>query len=287
MTPLSLRRIAHAAVGAVLPGTGGRWATDVFSRTRTLGARPDNVLPLGARRFAVAGNPDVRGGYLWGDDGGPTALLVHGWGSDSSSMYSLIAPLRQLGYRVAAFDAPAHGVHEGTRATMTQFTTAVGAVLDSLGGARVVVAHSLGSIAAVGAVAARPRQGVDCLVLLAPTCTLSAVLERWAEAELRLSPAIVDRIRAELHRRNGVPVGHWDVVGLGRALDCPVLALHDPDDPVVPFREAEAIAAGLPAVRLERAPGRGHMGILMSPEVKSAVSAFVAEHGTRTGETIP
>ncbi|MEU5419258.1 alpha/beta fold hydrolase [Streptomyces sp. NPDC001407] len=287
MTPPVLRRFAHAAVGAVLPGVGGRWATDVFSRTRPLGGRPDNVLPLGARRFAVRGNPDVRGGYLWGDDGGPTALLVHGWGSDSSSMYSLIAPLRQLGYRVAAFDAPAHGVHEGTQATMTQFTTAVGAVLDSLGGARVVIAHSLGSIAAVGAVAARPRRSTDCLALLAPTCTLTSVLEGWARDELRLSHAIVDRIRTELHRRNGVPVTHWDVVGLGRGLDCPILALHDPDDPVVPFREAEAIAAGLPDVRLERAPGRGHMGILMSPEVKSAVSAFVAEHGTRTGETIP
>ncbi len=286
MTPLALRRAAHAAVGAVLPGVGGRWATDVFSRTRALGGRPDNVLPLGARRFAVEGNPDVRGGYLWGDDDGPTALLVHGWGADSSSMYSLIAPLRQLGYRVAAFDAPAHGVHEGTRATMTQYTTAVGAVLDSLGGARVVLAHSLGSIAAVGAVAARPRRSVDCLALVAPTCTLTAVLEGWARDELRLSRAVVDRVYAELHRRNGVPVGHWDVVGLGRGLDCPVLALHDPDDPVVPFREAEAIAAGLPGVRLEKAPGRGHMGILMSPEAKSAVSAFVAEHGTRTGETI-
>ncbi|MGW1073750.1 alpha/beta fold hydrolase [Streptomyces sp. NPDC002537] len=287
VTPPVLRRAAHAAVGALLPGVGGRWATDVFSRTRPLGGRPDNVLPLGARGFTVDSHPDVRGGYLWGDDDAPTALLVHGWGSDSSSMYSLIAPLRQLGYRVAAFDGPAHGVHEGVRATMTQYTTAVGAALDSLGGARVVVAHSLGSIAAVGALAARPREGVDCLVLVAPTCTLTAVLEGWAKGELRLSRGTVDRVYRELHRRNGVPVSHWDVVGLGGGLDRPVLALHDPDDPVVPFCEAEAIAAGLPGVRLERAPGRGHMGILMSPEVKSAVSAFVAEHGTRTGETIP
>lgn len=292
MTPLSLRRLAHAAVGALAPGVGGRWATDVFSRTRKLGVRPDNVLPLGARRFAVEGNPDVRGGYLWGEDEGPdgapapTALLVHGWGADSSSMYSLIAPLRELGYRVAAFDAPAHGVSEGKQATMTQYTAATRAVLDSLGGARVIVAHSLGSIAAVAALALRPDERVDCLALVAPTCTLNAVLDSWAEHELRLARPVLDRIYRELHRRNGVPVSHWDVVGLGRGLPCPVLAIHDPDDPVVPFHEAEVIAAGLPDVRLERATGRGHMGILMSPEVKSAVSAFVAEHGSRTGETI-
>ncbi|RLU87538.1 delta-12-desaturase [Streptomyces griseocarneus] len=286
MTPPVLRRAAHAAVGALLPGVGGRWATDVFSRTRVMGRRPDNVLPLGARTFAIEGHPDVRGGYLWGDDDAPTALLVHGWGADSTSMHSLVAPLRELGYRVAAFDAPAHGVHEGDKATMTQYTTAVGAALDTLGGARVVVAHSLGSIAAVGAVAARPHESVDCLALVAPTCTLTSVLEGWARDE-RLSRGIVERIHRELHRRNGVPVSHWDVVGLGGGLDLPVLAIHDPGDPVVPFCEAEAVAAGLRDVRLLRAPGRGHMGILMSPEVKSAVSAFVAEHGTRTGETIP
>ncbi|MFD0381879.1 alpha/beta fold hydrolase [Streptomyces stramineus] len=228
----------------------------------------------------------MSGGYLWGDDG-PTALLVHGWGADSTSMYSLITPLRELGYRVAAFDAPAHGVSKGKQATMTQYTVAVRAALDSLGGARVVVAHSLGSIAAIGAVAARPEERVDCITLVAPTCTLTAVLERWSRDELRLSRSTVDRVYRELHRRNGVPVSHWDVVGLGRALDIPVLALHDPDDPVVPICEAEAIAEGLRDVRLQRTPGRGHMGILMSPEVKSAVSAFVAEHGTRTGETIP
>ncbi|MFH8788016.1 alpha/beta fold hydrolase [Streptomyces roseoverticillatus] len=287
MTPLFLRRLAHAAAGALAPGPGGRWATDVFSRTRALGTQPDNVLPLGARGFDILGNPDVHGGYLWGDDDRPTALLVHGWGADSSSMYSLIAPLRELGYRVAAFDAPAHGVHRGTQATMTQYTAAVRAALDSLGGAKVIVAHSLGSIAAVGAVAMEERPDVDCITLVAPTCTLTAVLERWSRGELMLSRAIVDRIYRELHRRNGVPVSHWDVVGLGRELDIPVLALHDPGDPVVPYCEAEAIAAGLKDVRLQQAPGRGHMGILMSPEVKSAISAFVAEHGTRTGETIP
>ncbi|MBT2383960.1 alpha/beta fold hydrolase [Streptomyces sp. ISL-11] len=286
MTSIALRRFAHAAVGALIPGVGGRWATDVFSRTRALGTEPDNVLPLGARRFTIEGNPDVSGGYLWGDDG-PTALLVHGWGADSTSMYSLITPLRELGYRVAAFDAPAHGVSEGKQATMTQYTAAVRAALDSLGGARVIVAHSLGSIAAVGAVALRPEEPVDCVALVAPTCTLTAVLESWSKGELRLARPIVDRIYRELHRRNGVPVSHWDVVGLGRDLDIPVLAIHDPDDPVVPFCEAENVVAGLRDARLLTAPGRGHMGILMSPEVKSAISAFVAEHGTRTGETIP
>ncbi|RAY12269.1 delta-12-desaturase [Actinomadura craniellae] len=283
MTPVALRRSGYAALGRLAPGFAGRRATDAFSTTRALGVYPDDLPPLGSRGFPVEGDPDVRGGYLWGE-GGPTALLVHGWGTDSSSMHSLIPPLRALGYRVAAFDAPGHGVAEGSQATMTQFTRAVGAVLDTLGDVRVIVAHSLGSIASVGAVAARPAAPIDCLALVAPACTLTGVLERWSRGELRLARPTVRRIYRELHRRNGVPVSHWDVVGLGGDLDCPVLAVHDPGDDVVPFAEAEAVAAGLRDVRLERAPGTGHIGILMAPEVKELISAFVSGHGIKDEE---
>jgi pimeloyl-ACP methyl ester carboxylesterase len=280
--PLPVRRLGHAALGRIAPEVAGRIATSTFSSTRALGARPDDVLPLGARRFEVDGDPDIRGGYLWGEDG-PTALLVHGWGTDSSSMHGLVAPLRALGYRVAAFDAPRHGVCAGTRATMSQFTRATGAVLDALGGVRVIVAHSLGSIAAVGAVAQRQELPVDCLVLIAPAGTVTGVLERWSRHELRLRRPIVERIYRELHRHNGVPVSHWDVIGLGAGLRCPVMVLHDPHDDVVPFTEAKTLAAGLRDARLTAIAGHGHLGILMAPAVKDLIADFVAGHAS-TGQ---
>jgi len=280
-----LRRLTHIAVTAVAPEVGGRWATDVFSWTRAYGARPDPVLPLGARGFEVTGSTDVPRGYLWGDSGRGVALLVHGWGSDSSSMHSLIAPLRDAGFAVAAFDAPSHGVWDGEQATMTQYTDAVAAVMRTLGEVRVIVSHSLGAIAAVGG-AAKAGQSLAGVVMIAPTCTLSGVLGRWSPADMRVSPSVVERIYRELHFRNKVPVSHWDVVSLGAGIGCPILAIHDPDDEVIPYSEAEAIAIGLPDVRLLQAPGRGHFGILMAPEVKAAVSAFIAEHEMRPSEAV-
>lgn len=276
---------AYAALAKLAPRAAGRRATDAFSDTRAYGMYPDDVTPLGARTFEIHGSPDIRTGYLWGEDDRPAALLVHGWGADSSSMHSLIPPLRELGYRVAAFDAPAHGVSPGSQATMTQFTAAVGAVLDTLGGVRIIVAHSLGSIAAIAAVAARPQLRVDCIGLIAPTCTLTGVLNRWAER--RLPGSVVDLVKDELHRRNGVPVTHWDVVAHGRGLEVPVVVIHDPADPVVPFAEAEMVVAGLLDARLETAPGRGHMGILMAAEVKNLISAFVSEHAAEDEGSMP
>ncbi len=277
--PLPILRLGHLALGLAAPGLAGRIATDLFTSTRGLRTCPDDVLPLGARRFEVPGAPDLRGGYLWGADG-PAALLVHGWGADSSHLHGLVAPLLALGYRVAAFDAPGHGVAAGKRATMTQFAVATRAVVDALGDVRLIVAHSLGSIAAIGAAAWHPRPPVERLILIAPTCTLTGVLERWSRSDLALRRSIVDRVRRELHRRNGMPLAYWDVIRLGASLVRPILVIHDPQDAVVPFSEAEAIAAGLPDVNLEAVPGPGHLGILMAPVVKDLVTAFAARRAS-------
>jgi pimeloyl-ACP methyl ester carboxylesterase len=267
-------RFLHAVATSLAPAAAGRWATDVFSDTRSFAGPPSHVLPLGARAVDTAA-PGVREVYLWGEGGGPPALLVHGWGADSSSMHPLVAPLRALGHTVAAFDAPAHGVNPGRTATMTQYTAAVAAVLAELGGATVIVAHSLGAIAAVsGAVSAGLTP--DRVVLIAPTCTLSGVLDRWAPTTVLGSAEVRHRIRRELRVRNGVPVEHWDVRLRGAGLGCPVLAVHDPGDPIVPHAEAVAIAGSSSRVRLVDAPGRGHFGILAAPEVRAAVTAFVA-----------
>lgn len=274
-----VKRRVHTMMAAVAPAAAGRWATDAFSRTRALGVYPDNVLPLGATAFEVTGNSDVRHGYRWGT-GGPVALLVHGWGADSSSMYSLIPTLRALGYTVAAFDAPGHGICAGNQATMTQYTDAVAAVLRTLGGVRVVIAHSLGSIAAVGALGRIGTDGLDCLALLAPTCTLSGVLERWRPADFSVSRPLIERVYRELHSRNGVPVSHWDISTLGAGFDRPVLVIHDLADPVVPFGEAELVVAALPDCRLVAAEGGGHTAILMAPQVKRLLAEFIGEHSS-------
>lgn len=277
MTPRAVSRLGYALGGALAPGLTGRLATNAFAVTRPLGVRPDDLPPLGATRFRID-SPDVHTGYLWGAGSG-TALLVHGWGVDSSSMHGLVAPLRSAGLRVAAYDAPGHGVSPGAVATIRQFTESVTAVLDTLGDVRVVVAHSLGSIATVAAVARRADRTLDGIVLLAPACTLAGALDRWAAG--RLPARVATRVAAELGRLNGVPVGHWDLRTVGRELDVPVLVVHDPADDLVPFAEARAAAGALPRARLATVHGPGHAGVLTAAAVKQLISTFLTDTGNR------
>lgn len=272
-----LQRAADAAFSTVARAAGVRFATDAFSRTREVPGAREDLLPLHARAFEVPGQARVARGYLW-EGGEDSAVLLHGWRSESGSMYSLVEPVRGQGLTVAAFDAPGHGSSRGEQATITEYAGAAASVLATLGGVRFVIAHSLGAIAAAAAIA-RTRAEVAGVVLIAPTCTLTGVLERWEPPNIRLTRGRVDGIYRELHRRNGKPVSHFDVRTLGRDLTCPILAIHDPLDPVVPFSDSEDIALALPQTRIMAVPGRGHQAILVAPEVKRAIARFVADPG--------
>jgi pimeloyl-ACP methyl ester carboxylesterase len=274
----SLAKVGYRLGGLLAPGLAGRIAADAFGRARLKGGRALFRMPLGAQPFEIARNEDVRHGYLWPGQG-PTVLLVHGWGSESSSMIGFVKPLLTLGLQVAAFDAPAHGESAGDKTTMTRFVEAVGAAIKSLDDVQFVVGHSLGSIAAVAAIArANPRhaRAVTRLVLIAAPASLSTVLERWSSHQ-RLPAAVVRKIYDHLRVQNGVPVSHWDIGVLGAAIDASVLVIHDEQDSVVPLTEAQKLMRSLKNVRLEQTCGLGHSRILSAAPVKDLITRFISE----------
>lgn len=276
----SLAKAGYQLGGLLAPGLAGWIAADAFGRTRPKGRRTLFRIPLGSQEFEIAGNEDVRHGYLWKNQG-PTVLMVHGWGSDSSSMVGFVKPLLALGFQVASFDAPAHGESTGNKTTMTRFVKAVGAAIKSLDNVQIVVGHSLGSIASVAAIAqASPRhaEAVKRLVLIAAPVSLATVLERWSTNQQQQLPrAVIDNIYDRLHAQNGVPVSHWDISVLGAAMDMPVLVVHDVHDRVVPLSEARKLMCSLKNVRLEQTSGLGHVRILSAAPVKKLITRFISE----------
>jgi pimeloyl-ACP methyl ester carboxylesterase len=276
----SLAKAGYQLGGILAPGLTGRIAADAFGHSRSKGGRTLFRMPLGAQTFEIVGNEDVRHGYLWKNQG-PTVLLVHGWGSDSSSMIGFVKPLLALGFQVASFDAPAHGASAGNKTTMTRFVKAVGAAIKSLDNVQILVGHSLGSIASVAAIghaSSRHAEAVKRMVLIAAPVSLSTVLERWSTNQhQQLPPAVIGKIYDRLHVQNGVPVSHWDISVLGATMDVPVLVVHDEHDPVVPLTEALRLMRSLKNVRLEQTSGLGHSRILSAAPVKELITRFISE----------
>jgi len=269
------RRSGFSVLGRLAPSIAGRWATNLFLATRRDGTEATPGLPLGATAMRVGGGTG-RDAYVWGKRG-PIVLLVHGWGADSGAMCSLVRPLRERGYRVVAFDAPAHGANEGQTTTMTEFVAAVRDVLEQFEPSdevRAVVGHSLGGLAAVAALRSA-RRLPQRLVLLSAPSSLNEALRSFV-GFWRLSRPIEERIRQELRRSHTVPIEHWDVRTLANRDRFPALVVHDRDDGFVPFGEADIVARALgDTARVELTDGLGHARILADRRTTSLVADFV------------
>jgi Serine aminopeptidase, S33 len=261
----------------IMPRAAGYVFTRMFINTRGLGSFPDDLCPLGARRVELSGVPRVTAAYVWGRDE-PAVLALHGWGTDSTTMVAVMDAAVKYGESAMCFDAPGHGASPGSHATIAEYAHATHAVLRRFPSVHTVVAHSLASIAAVGAVGQRQTTNVSNMLLLAPACSLSGVLERWA-SERGLPHGVVNLICRGLLRRDGVPVSHWDCRTLGVPAEVQVRILHDPADDSVPISDSHQIAAEIP-VDVRETAGAGHQGIVGSDAMRAALAAFLRSEKT-------
>jgi hypothetical protein len=128
--------------------------------------------------------------YLWGQ--GPLVVLMHGWSGSGTQYRYFIPRLCAAGFQVAAFDAPAHGSHPGKQANVLDFADTLVAIQQQIGAINSVIAHSLGSMAAVLATHRGLKPG--CMVLLAPHLDVATMVNSYAET-MNISPGLASMLR--------------------------------------------------------------------------------------------
>lgn len=236
---------------------------------------------VGLRRQAVSRRLPFGNGELavleWGK--GPTVLLVHGWASHATHMGRMVGPLVGAGFRVVAFDAPAHGDSSGDATDMVQFASAIAAVAADVGPLHAVIGHSFG--AAMSLYAARDW-GVQPgrMVLFSSFDHCNWFVNAFGEY-VGLTPQVLERVRQRLVRLYGgrLDWARMSIVDMARAADFPALVVHDEDDEEVPFEHALALSAVLPRGELRRTRGYGHHLVLRSAGVIDQVVQFIARDG--------
>lgn len=271
-------RKLYAALARGSIKLSSRLATQRFLSSRGWLERPQKpALPLGARSMSLPDGSPIRQAYIWGRSG-PQVVLVHGWGVDSRSMYGFVKPLTAAGFRVIAFDAPAHGINPGHGTTMTAYVAGIRAVLDAAGEVWAVIGHSLGGLASVAAINGEVKHPPARLVLLAAPCTLSGALASFANF-WQLDSAVQRGIHRELLIRNGVPIEHWDMRSLVRPEAIDTLVVHDHGDTFVPVQEAAKIEAALGA-RVELTRELGHSRIISDRRILALTTEFLQSRQT-------
>jgi pimeloyl-ACP methyl ester carboxylesterase len=106
------------------------------------------------------------------------------------------------------------------------------------------------------------------------------VLSRFADW-IALPAGAKQRFFDEVDRHVGVANREIDMAQLATPLRIETLVVHDRQDREVPFTEAEAMHAALPASRLLATEGLGHGRILGDADVAQAVTSFLL-HGAES-----
>ena len=267
---LALRAV-FTTVGSVAPGIAARWAETIFcTPPRNEPRIGEEAFLASGRRFTVQGEGEDLAAWEWG--AGPTVVLVHGWGSRAGRFGALAQALGEGGFRVVAYDAPAHGRSTGRSSSLPEFARALRAVGDTVGPVHGLVGHSLGGAAAI--LALRDGLHTERIVLLAAPADVTGFSTAFAD-HLRLPAGTRAVMRRNLETRLQI---RWDELHLptiARSLTAAALLLHDRDDEDVPYAQAEEIAAAWPGARLIATTGLGHRGLLRDPDAVRETVAFL------------
>lgn len=268
---------SFAVLGRLFPEQAARQAYKLFAtpRLRAVHKTSDELLET-ARIFEVLYGKIMLKCYEWGH-GDRTVLLVHGWESRGTAMRSFVPGLLKQGFRVVAFDGPAHGSSGGKMTNLPDFAGAVLAVIRQIGPVHAIIAHSFGGSTSVHTLAHLDNSlTLEKLVLVAVPASTRKVISNFTQL-VNLPPPTVAAFHRLIHRKaHGLPFKELDVEhALDRAHVGEILVVHDKHDPLVPFDSAEAIFKHYDHVNLLITNGLGHFQLMKHPKVVDAVVEFV------------
>jgi pimeloyl-ACP methyl ester carboxylesterase len=211
--------------------------------------------------------------WRWGSPEAPAVLLVHGWGGYAAQMRGFVPQLLAAGYRVIAYDQPAHGLSEGRLTALPDFAGALSAVAAHHGGVRAAVAHSLGAVAL--AFAHARGLALEKAVLVSPPSDLVGYSRRFARWYGMAEP-LRRAMQSATEERFGVLWEEFDIERLAPRLKAPALVIHDHGDAIVPWKQGAVLAKSWPGARLLSTVGLGHGRILDADTTRQAAGDFIA-----------
>ncbi len=269
---VAVLRLLFRLSGAVAPALAARLAS-------TLWFRPQRHRPPGREQAVLARAQHVSlrhagkriAVYRWGE--GPTVMLVHGWSGRAAQLGEFVEPLVGAGYRVVAFDAPAHGRSDGRDTTLPEISEVILRLASDFSPVHAVIAHSFGVPCVLFAL--QQRGFARRVVAFSTPATLEGLVEKFS-GTLALSARTVQILRDMLVRRFGEDLWtRFSAQDMAQRAVLPALVIHDRDDRDIPWREGEAVARAWPHARFLRTEGLGHRRILRDPEVIGRVVDFL------------
>ncbi len=214
-------------------------------------------------------------GYRWNHPQPKKALILHGFSSTVKKFDHFVMPLVKKGYEVIAFDAPAHGDSSGKTINGFQYRDSIKAVYEKFGPIHSFIAHSFGGLALSLFMEELEYQEHKKLVLIAPATETDSAINSFA-AFLNIDEVVKAEMRKIILERSGRTTDKISVRHAAQKIRAKVLWIHDEDDDVTPWADAEKIQQdNHPNFQFMITKGLGHRRIYRDNKVKKAVMEFL------------
>lgn len=210
----------------------------------------------------------------WGSNG-PSVLLMHGWGGARAQMTGFVDPLLFAGYRVVAYDQPAHGESDGKMTNLLEIAPSMDLIAQQEGRFHAIIAHSFGTLITSYALLNRNFPPPARLVYFGAFNRLLDSLPRF-QVLAGLSDEVMESFRGLLYENFGRAV--LEAItneALTPLIDVPALMFHDSADNVTPVEDSRAIAQVWKHAQFIETEGLGHRGALQSNSIHEQVVKFL------------
>ena len=277
-TPLSLKlvRFGFNTIGRIFPEKASQIAIKLFGTPR-LRARhkvSDDLID-GAKKSSILVNKLNIKLYEWGA-GDKTVLLVHGWESRGTALRTFVPNIIEAGFKVIAFDAPAHGDSDGKHATLLSFAEVISTIIKQSGNIHSIIAHSFGGPTSIYAIANMGiKQSIPKVVLVATPSKISVPVNQAIDI-LNLSPKTTVKFIQKLEDILQMPIAELTVANFAKKADIKeVLIIHDKKDKMVSINSAMAHFKAFKQSQLVTTEGLGHYLIMKDKKVIDLITRFI------------
>ena len=276
--PLRMMQFAFGTLGRVFPKLFAKIAYQFF-RTPQRRAKHKVSSPL----LEQAQISDLLMGsymlkiYEWGS-GDKTILLVHGWESRGTALRHFVPALLEKGYRVVAFDGPAHGDSSGKRVDVRTFSGAIKALTERYENVEGIIAHSFGGIASFYALSNLiPGFELKKMVLIGVPSQFDYPIQN-ALRTMNAPPKVRHYFYEIFEKDLKVPLKGSSVAANKDKINvAAALIVHDRQDEIVGFDQAEMTVQNWDKAELQETDGFGHFRLMKSPQVVERVVEFICE----------
>jgi len=204
-----------------------------------------------------------------------TVLIAHGYASFAYKFEHYIAPLLKMGYRVLAFDAPAHGQSEGKHIHVVVYQEAIQQIMQQAGPVHHFIGHSLGALTLSMIAEQIGQPEARKFVLIAPATKTTTTFANFFKM-MHLNETTINAFMQDVSGRTSHTVEHFAADRALTNYQGPLLWIHDETDLVCPFEDIIDFKENAPSnIKFLITNGLGHNKVYKTAEVMDQIMAFL------------